>query len=68
MNDDEKLGDELGRVQEILADAETTTRLSDWEQNFLDTLRERVLKYGDSTLVTPKQWTVIRRIEEKLYQ
>lgn len=64
----EPLGDDLERVREILKDAESSTRLSDWEQSFLDDLRDRVLRYGDATLVSDKQGAIIDRIERKLYE
>jgi hypothetical protein len=64
----EPLGDDFDRVREILKDAESSTRLSDWEQNFLDDLRDRVLRYGDATRMSDKQMAVIDRIEQRLYQ
>ena len=64
---DEKLGDEHDRVVELLHDAESTTRLSDWENEFLDSLRDRVVRYGADTVVSEKQWAVLKRIEAKLY-
>lgn len=64
----EPLGDDYERVCEILKDAESSTRFSDWEQSFLDDLRDRVLRYGDATRVSDRQMAVIDRIEQRLYQ
>ena len=58
--------DELARLREILSDAEHSARLSDWEANFCDDIRERVLEYAERTRISAKQWEVIDRIESKL--
>ena len=65
---DEKLGDQHDHVVELLYDAEATTRLSEWENEFMDSLRDRVVRYGADALVSEKQWAVLKRIEAKLYQ
>ncbi len=65
-NEDE-CGNELDRVMELLDNAETATRLSDWEQEFCNSLRDRVLQYKERTRISPKQWAIIERIETKLY-
>ena len=54
-------------LKELLKDAESCARLSQFEEEFVDGLRERVLIYGDRTRVSDAQWTVIRRIEGKVY-
>ena len=59
--------DELARLREILSDAEHSARLSDWEMNFCDDLRDRVLDYAERTRVSARQWEVIERIEGRLY-
>ena len=61
----DEVGEELGRVQELLADAEHAD-LSDWEQDFLESLEERIDEWGERTFISIKQWEVIERIEEKL--
>ena len=62
-----ELGDDFNRVTEILRDAESTTRLNDWENNFLDDLRARILEYRHRTRVSERQMAVLDRIEAKLY-
>jgi hypothetical protein len=63
------LGDDYERVREILHDAELNSeRLTDWEQEFAEGLRERVRRYGDVTHVSDKQMAIIDRIERKLYE
>ncbi len=54
-------------LQEIFTDAETTTRLSDWETNFIDDMRGRFLQYGASIRISDKQWATIKKIEERMY-
>lgn len=67
-SDSEMLGDRLKVFQEIYQDAQATTRLSQWEMDFLDSLNERVLVYGNRTYLSPRQLEVFRRIETKLYE
>ena len=61
----DEVGEELGRIQELLADAEHAD-LSAWEQGFLESLEERIGEWGKRTFISIKQWEVIERIEEKL--
>lgn len=58
---------DLARLREILSDAEHSARLTDWEANFCDDIRDRVLEYAERTRISAKQWEVIERIEGKLY-
>ena len=55
------------QLVEVLKDAESCARLSQWEEEFLDDMRGRVLTQGVDLAVSDKQWGVIRRIEEKVY-
>lgn len=41
-------------------------RLTDWECEFLDTLRDRVAQYGVDVFVSDRQWEVIERLRVKL--
>lgn len=59
--------DDLAKLKELLSDAESCGRLSQWEESFLNDLRERVLTYGDRILISGKQQAVIDRIEGKTY-
>jgi hypothetical protein len=64
----EPLGDDYERVREILRDAELhAARLTDWEQEFAEDMRERVRRYGDVTHISEKQMEIINRIERKIY-
>jgi len=38
--------EQFALLKEILKDAETSTRLSKWEDEFCNDLRDRVLQYG----------------------
>lgn len=62
------IGDEIERIQEILADAEGPDgmNLSSWELNFLSDLEQRVEQYGRRTFISDKQMEVLDRIEAKL--
>lgn len=59
--------DELARIREILSDAESSPRLSDWETEFCDSIRDRITEYGARARISAKQWDVIDRIEARLY-
>jgi micrococcal nuclease len=63
----EDLGDDLARVTSILNDAiEAGERLTDWEHQFVEGVRERVIRYGARTRISEKQMEVIERIDAKL--
>ena len=59
---------EYALLNEVLKDAESSSGLSQWEEEFLSDLRGRVLLYKENTNISDKQWQVIRRIEGKIYQ
>lgn len=52
---------------ELLKDAESCARLTNWEEDFLSDLRERVLIHQENTRVSERQWEVLQRIEGKVY-
>jgi hypothetical protein len=58
---------QLSGLQEMLKDAESCARLSQWEEEFIDDMRKRVLVHGADTRISDAQWRVIRRLEEKVY-
>jgi hypothetical protein len=58
---------QLTDLRELLKDAEACARLTQWETEFVDDLRGRVLVYAADTRISDAQWTVIRRIEGKIY-
>lgn len=42
-------------------------RINDWERNFMESIRDRIAKYTDATLLSEKQAEVLERINKKLY-
>ena len=54
-------------LQELLKDAESCARLSQWEEEFLSDTRDRVLLYKERTRISDAQWNVLHRIEGKVY-
>lgn len=65
--DDELDPARLKWLKELLDDCEHTTRLSEWEVNFMDDMRSRLLQYGERIRVSEKQLQVLERIEQKMY-
>ena len=59
--------EEFAFLQEVLKDAESSARLSQWEEEFCDDFRGRLLMYRGNTRVSDRQWEIIRRIEGKIY-
>jgi hypothetical protein len=57
----------LAGLRELLSDAESCARLSQWEEEFLSDMRDRVVLYGADTRVSDAQWKVLHRIEGKVY-
>lgn len=54
-------------LKELLKDAEACARLSQWEEEFLDSMRAKVLVFGDTVRISDKQQEVLNRIEQKVY-
>jgi hypothetical protein len=54
-------------AKEIVADAERSTHISDWEENFIASMHEKLDEEGDSFELSDKQWAVLERIEQKVY-
>lgn len=59
--------DDFKALKELLSDAEACGRLSQWEENFLDDMRERVLTYGDRVFLSERQREALTCIEQKVY-
>ena len=57
----------LEQLNELLSDAEACARLTQWEEDFLDSMREKVLAYGLHLNLSDKQEEVLSRIETKVY-
>lgn len=41
-------------------------KLSSWENDFMDSISERVEEYGHDVFMSDKQWLIIEKIERKL--
>jgi hypothetical protein len=63
---DGEIGDELDAVVELLYEAERSPLLSAWEHQFMDDLRDRVVRYGDQTFLSDRQRAALGRIKDKL--
>jgi len=40
--------------------------LTPWEQKFTEDLLEKFKRYGNRTMISPKQWEILTRISEKI--
>jgi hypothetical protein len=54
-------------LAELLRDAESCTRFSEWEQRFVDELRGKFLMRGGQMTLSEKQIAVLRKIEKVIY-
>lgn len=54
-------------LEEIFEAAPSSSRLSQWEQNFLCELQERFEVYRAKTQITDRQWESLHQIERKLF-
>ncbi len=54
-------------VRELMKDAESCARLTQWEEEFCDTIRGNLLTRGEDLWLSDNQINVLRRIEEKVY-
>lgn len=59
--------DQTTWLEELLKDCESTTRLNDWEGNFVDGIRDRFLQHRERTRISPRQMEILRKIEAKVY-
>lgn len=53
---------------EVLRDAESHHRLTQWEEEFCDDMRARLLSQGEGYPISDRQLQTIRRVEEKIYR
>jgi hypothetical protein len=60
---DEVTSDELVRIKEALEDMDGSSdiRLTDWECEFMDDLRERFEEYGPRLVMSSRQWVRLTR-------
>jgi hypothetical protein len=63
----EQLTRQLRWVQEILKDAESCPRLTDWERNFVANIQEGIGRLGILARFSDRQMAILRQIEEKIY-
>jgi hypothetical protein len=54
-------------LNELLGDAVTCPRLSDWEEGFLANIRIQLARQGSALLLSDKQREALKRIEAKVY-
>lgn len=59
--------DEIERIEDIIRDAEHSNLLTAWEDEFVESIRDRLFEYGTKTRISAKQWEILERIEEKLH-
>ena len=55
-------------LAELLRDCETCARLNEWEQDFTDDLRGRMLLNNGLLTLSDRQMACLRKIEAKVYQ
>lgn len=58
---------EPGVLGALLVACEGCDRLTDFQQSFVDSLRERFEKYQDNVFLSPKQMEVIETLQEKVF-
>lgn len=59
---------EYRQITEIMRDAESCARLTQWEEEFCSDMRGQLLTMKEGARVSDKQWVIVRRIEEKIYR
>ena len=47
---------------------EHSHKLTNWELGFTNDMKDRFQKYGGNTIISEKQWEIVRRIQNKIYQ
>lgn len=58
---------DYAELVELLKDAESCARLNNWEEDFLSSMRDRVLTQGRAVRVSEKQDASLNKIREKVY-
>ena len=59
--------DRIERLREIIEDAQSCRKITDWERGFLEDLEERLDRFGTRTRLSDAQQAVLENIEEKIY-
>lgn len=58
---------QLKTVQDILSEAQDNMdNLTEWEQQFVDDMTEKLEEFGEDLVVSDKQWEILNRIEMKV--
>jgi hypothetical protein len=63
----DEIGEDHDWLEQLLAESEDVPVLSDWEESFLDDIRDRFIQYGARTRISAKQSEILHRIEAKLF-
>jgi hypothetical protein len=59
---------EMRRLNEIIDEADhPRSVLNNWEEEFVDDIRERLAEYGEKTRISGPMWEILNRIEGKLF-
>ena len=54
-------------IKELAEDAKGCSRLTQWEEEFLEDMRHKVDSYGEDIELSEKQEAILHRIEAKVY-
>ena len=55
------------KLSELLVDAASCPRLSQWERDFVADFTQRLEEWGPKINVSPRQWDVFERLTGKVY-
>ena len=64
MIEEDKYNDFVSLIE--LARGPKAQKLTSWENDFIDSMSEKIEEFGQDTFMSDKQWLVIERIERKL--
>jgi len=62
----QEAGGDYDRLIKVTEAATAGARMSEFEREFIESMEERMGRYGKRVFVSPRQWKVIERIEERL--
>ena len=64
MIEEDKYKDFVSLIE--LARGPKASKLTSWENDFIDSMGEKIEEFGQDTFMSEKQWKVIERLERKL--
>lgn len=68
MNERELSSDQYDALVDLFEGARTRPdKLNEWETNFISSLEQRFDQYGTKTMVSPRQWPIVKKCLNKLY-